>query len=100
MSDKTPLLPDDIFAEMKRLGDREYAEVGVPMMLVAEDLSSGTVPAAGGKDDAELARAFEDAVAQVAAKKGKLEAGDFASILELLSDRSFLDRPFSELAES
>ncbi|MCC0062998.1 MAG: hypothetical protein H6895_02780 [Defluviimonas sp.] len=95
----TPLLPDDLSAEMDRLGNRPYAEIGVPMYLVLEDLT-GTMPQplrqAG---DPELAAAFTKAAEQVAAAKGTLEAGDIARIIEVLADRSFLSRPFSDLSD-
>lgn len=98
MTTKTPIIPEDMFAEMKRLGSRNYAEVGVPMLLVAEDLSTDMKrPVSDG--DHQIAEAFEEAVTKVKAEKGALKAEDFASIIELIADRTFLDEPFSSIGE-
>lgn len=93
------LLPDDLSAEMERLGNRPYAEIGVPMYVVLEDLT-GAAPVATGEDgDPALAAAFAEAARRVEAEKGTLEAADIARIIEVLADRTFLDRPFSELSD-
>lgn len=99
MTDKTRILPDDIFAEMARLGSRTYSEIGVPMLLVAEDLSGAEGPGSG-QGDPEIAAAFDAAYAQVLEKKGEVKAEDFASIIELIADRTFIDRPFSDVGEA
>lgn len=98
MSANDPL-PDDLSAEMTRLGARKYSEIGVPMYLVLEDLTGSTAETEGAYGEPELAAAFTRAVDRIMAEKGTLEVADIARIIELLADRTFLDRPFTELSD-
>ena len=97
------MLIDDAYldafeADMVRLSRRTYAEVGVPMYLVPEDLT-GTHPAPPPDPEGEaLARAFEAVVAALAVRNGPLSSTDLAQVLEVLADRHFLDVPFSSLS--
>ena len=95
----TNLLPDDLPTEMERLGNRPYAEIGVPMYLVLEDLADAAPKEPAQAGDPNLAAAFTRATERIIAEKGALEAADIARIIEVLADRSFLDRPFSELSD-
>ncbi len=83
----------ELMQEMQRLGARPYAEIGVPMFLVPEDLTAPPeaedAPWRVSRLGAEMARA----VAAVTAAKGALLAADIASIVEYLADRLFDDEP-------
>lgn len=80
-----------LLADMKRLDERPYAEVGVPMFLVAEDLRGGPLPAV---DDAT---AWPD-IAETFARMGAVldehqpDAGPkvVARLIEVLADRHLL----------
>lgn len=83
--------------DMARLSRRIYAEVGVPMFLVPEDLT-GTAPApADDPDGAALADEFAAVCAALAVRNGPLTTRDIAHVMEVLADRHFLDVPFSSL---
>lgn len=98
------MLIDDVWLDafeddIVRLSRRPYAEVGVPMFLVPEDLTGATgsaAPDAGGED---LAALFEAVVAALTARNGPLSSSDIAQVIEVLADRHFLDVPFSSLTE-
>ncbi|PRY19529.1 hypothetical protein CLV78_12118 [Aliiruegeria haliotis] len=92
-------LPDDLSAEMDRLGRRKYAEIGVPMYLVLEDLTGNPAEKGSHDGDTQLAVAFSEAISRVEAEKGDIEVADIARVIEVLADRTFLDRPFSELSD-
>lgn len=89
---------DAFEADIVRLSRRTYAEVGVPMYLVPEDLT-GASPAAAGEGDGALAQEFEAVVAALEARNGPLSSSDIAHVLEVLADRHFLDVPFSSLSD-
>jgi len=96
MSDLAPALSqafiDRLLADMERLGSRPYAEIGVPMFLVAEDLTGAAQdrtnadPVAG----AQLAALFAQAATALRHRKGELTAGDIARLVEVIADRHFL----------
>lgn len=98
----TPILPDNLIEEMKRLGSRNYPVIGVPMYLLPEDLTVEAVPkgdaAPASPESAALGVAFREAARRIEAQKGSIDAKDIAGIIELLADRTFIDRPFSELS--
>lgn len=96
---RTPALPDDLLAEMDRLGQRPYSQIGVPMYLVVEDLT-GTCATPGADGDPALAEAFRASIARVIAERGDVQPADIARVIEVLADRTFLDRPFSELTDT
>lgn len=83
---------DSLLAEMARLSERDYPEIGVPMVLVTEDLTS----APGGRplhDDGLsglLARALSDCADMLRARKPDLAAEDLAGLIEVLADRCIL----------
>ncbi|UPH72236.1 hypothetical protein LGT41_0005315 [Abyssibius alkaniclasticus] len=84
--------------DIVRLSRRTYAEAGVPMYLVPEDLT-GAAPAATPDPDGEAMAALFTAVTQaLEARNGPLSTSDIAHVLEVLADRHFLSHPFSELA--
>lgn len=84
---------------MVRLSRRTYAEAGVAMYLVPEDLTTDAPPAPASGQDAKLAQLFEDVSAALEARNGPLSARDIAHILEVLADRHFLDTPMSQLSQ-
>ena len=85
--------------DIVRLSRRTYAEAGVPMYLVPEDLTGATPPAEPDAEGAAMASLFEAVTEALAARNGPLSTSDIAHVLEVLADRHFLDRPFSELSE-
>ncbi|MEO8244018.1 MAG: hypothetical protein ABI832_17070 [bacterium] len=90
---------DQFETDMVRLSRRAYAEVGVPMYLVPEDLT-GTNPAPPPDPAFQaLAQEFEAVTAALAARNGPLSSTDLAQVLEVLADRNFLDVPFSSLSD-
>lgn len=95
---------DQLFADMKRLGERVYPEEGIPMFLVAEDMSGSPVDTAdvSSPSGVLLASAFAQIISGLRRRKPDLDAGDIASAVELLADRYFLAfavPPFSQIAE-
>ena len=84
--------------DIVRLSRRKYAEVGVPMFLVPEDLTRPDPPASTEEGSA-LAIEFEAMIAALTARSGPLTGNDLAHVLEVLADRHFLDVPFSSLSE-
>ena len=90
----------DAFEEdIVRLSRRIYAEVGVPMFLIPEDLTGGSILATADPAAEALAALFEAVVAALVARNGPLSTSDIAQVIEVLADRHFLDQPFSSLAE-
>ena len=94
----------DVFEDdIARLSRRRYAEVGVPMFLIPEDLSRPTAaPGAPGvaadPQGADLADAFASICAALARRNGPLTTRDLGHVMEVLADRRFLDVPFSSLS--
>jgi len=94
---------DDAFldafeADIVRLSRRTYAEAGVAMYLVPEDLTRRTPappPTAAGQ---ALHDHFIAICAALEARNGPLASSDIAHVLEVLADRHFLDQPFSSLS--
>ena len=84
--------------DIVRLSRRVYAEVGVPMFLVPEDLTGTAGVATPDPAGEELAVLFEAIVAALTARNGPLTSSDIAHVIEVLADRHFLDVPFSSLA--
>lgn len=89
---------DAFEADMVRLSRRIYAEVGVPMYLVPEDLTDSGPASAPAPSP--LAEEFEAVLAALERRNGPLVISDIAQVLEVLADRHFLDVPFSSLAEA
>jgi hypothetical protein len=90
-----PPLPDEEvdarLAEMERLGARDYKEIGVPMFLVAEDLSEGAAsrPAADGSGRL-LAMLLAEGIEALRRRRPELGAEDIAQLIEHIADRHFL----------
>ena len=94
---------DDAFldafeADIVRLSRRTYAQAGVPMYLVPEDLTGARQPAATKPQGQLLHDSFTAICAALAARNGPLSTRDIAHVLEVLADRHFLDQPFSALS--
>ena len=90
---------DAIEDDMVRLSRRVYAETGVPMFLVPEDLRATAVPVDIDPKGDALATQFEAILAALESRNGPLSTSDIAHVIEVLADRYFLDRPFSSLGE-
>jgi hypothetical protein len=78
-------------ADMERLGSRDYKEIGVPMFLVAEDLTGG--PPHKSPDDGSgriLAMLLAEGAAALRSRRPDLSADDIARLIEALADRHFL----------
>ena len=91
---------DGFEEDIVRLSRRIYAEVGVPMFLIPEDLTGGAGVIVVDPAGEELAALFEAVVAALVARNGPLSTSDIAQVIEVLADRHFLDQPFSSLAEN
>lgn len=97
-------LADAMLADIERLTSRDYAEIGVPMFLVAEDLTAEGAQIAAPPDhrNALLASALEEILAAIAASKSELDSVDISRAIELLADRYMLAMAapeFSRIAE-
>ena len=90
-----PPLPEEEvdlrLADMERLGRRDYAEIGVPMFLVAEDLT-GQAPARRADDGSGriLAMLLAEAAEALGRRVPELGPKDIARLIEALADRHFL----------
>ena len=90
-----PPLPEEEvdarLAEMERLGERDYKEIGVPMFLVAEDLTEGARPRAAGDGSGRiLAMLLAEGAEALRTRRPDLDADDIALLIEALADRHFL----------
>jgi hypothetical protein len=86
---------DERLAHMDRLGSRPYAEIGVPMFLVAEDLTAGASADArpGRADDGTgrvLAMLLAEGAEAMRRRLPELTPKDLARLVESLADRYFL----------
>jgi hypothetical protein len=78
-------------AEMERLGGRDYKEIGVPMFLVAEDLTGRADGRGQGEESGRiLAMLLAESAAALRARRPDLSADDIARLIEALADRHFL----------
>jgi hypothetical protein len=90
-----PPLPEEEvdarLADMDRLGNRDYKEIGVPMFLVAEDLT-GQAPrhVPGDGSGRILAMLLAEGAAALRQRRPDLSADDIARLIESLADRHFL----------
>lgn len=82
-------LIDILVAETERLETTKYAEVGVPMFLIGEDLT-GAAAAYGGEPTDDLGAHFAQLAGALALRKPELDLDDVAKLLEVLADRYFL----------
>lgn len=89
---------DAFEADIVRLSRRTYAQAGVPMYLVPEDLTGNTPPAAPSAEGQAMHDLFTAICAALVERNGPLSTGDIAHILEVLADRHFVDQPFSTLS--
>lgn len=90
-----PPLPEDEIdvrlAHMDRLGQRPYAEIGVPMFLVAEDLTEGARlrPPDDGSGRV-LALLLAEGAEALRRRVPDLTPKDVSRLVESLADRYFL----------
>ena len=100
-----PPIPDEMvdarLADMDRLGRRDYAEIGVPMFLVAEDLTPGAParPLADGSGRL-LAMLLAEGADALRRRKPDLGARDIARLIEALADRHFMSFATPAFSES
>lgn len=96
------LIDDDFLdafeADIVRLSRRTYAQEGVPMYLVPEDLTGQSPAAAPTPDGQILHDRFTLICAALEGRNGPLSSADIAHVLEVLADRHFLDQPFTGLS--
>ena len=80
---------DDVVGAIRELTSRDYAEIGVPMILVAEDLTQGAVVHDGpaSAENEELAESFRRVWQALEALKPDLTSLDVSHAIELLADR-------------
>lgn len=92
---------DEVLADIERLTSRDYAEIGVPMFLIAEDLSAGapkSVPPTSPHRSALLRAAFDQVWAAIAARKPELDSVDISRAIEVVADRYILAIPAGEFS--
>ena len=89
---------DAFEADIVRLSRRDYAQEGVAMYLVPEDLTQTGPPPPATADGQQLHDHFTAICTALEARNGPLASQDIAHILEVLADRHFLDQPFSSLS--
>ena len=99
-----PLAEDAIdgrLADMDRLGARDYTEIGVPMFLIAEDLTPGaaTRPMVDGSGRL-LALLLAEGAETMRRRKPDLGAADIARLVESLADRHFMSFATPSFSES
>lgn len=93
---------DEVMADIERLTSRDYAEIGVPMFLIAEDLSADAkadVPPVSPHRSAILAAAFDQVWQAVMQRKPELDAVDISRALEVVADRYVLSYPTVEFSK-
>ncbi len=104
-----PPVPDDELderlAHMERLGRRPYAEIGVPMFLVAEDLTRDPATGAAPRhaDDGSgrvLALLLAEGADALRRRLPELTPKDVARLVESLADRYFLSLATPAFSES
>ena len=105
MSEHTPEITEafieEVMADIERLTSRDYAEIGVPMFLIAEDLSAGaprSVPPQSPHRSALLRAAFDQVWAAIAARKPELDSVDISHAIEVVADRYILAIPAGEFS--
>ena len=105
MNARTPAdtVADELIADMERLGRRPYAEVGVPMFLVAEDRRTSTPPAVDAATQwRDVAKLFADRAEVLIARKPDLGVSDVARLVEVFADRYLIASavpPFSMISD-
>jgi hypothetical protein len=88
---------DQFEDDIVRLSRRDYSVTGVPMFIVPEDLTGGGGAVAPDPSGERIGALFQAVVAALTARNGPLNGQDISHVLEVLADRHFLDRPFSEV---
>lgn len=91
----------EVMADIERLTSRDYAEIGVPMFLIAEDLSAAGSPAVQPQSphrSALLRAAFDQVWAAIRARKPELDSVDISRAIEVVADRYILAIPAGEFS--
>lgn len=80
---------DDVVAAIQELKSRNYAEIGVPMILIAEDLTKDPAEQDGvsSPENEKLAESFSRVWQAMNAHNSNLTAWDVSHAIELLADR-------------
>ena len=77
--------------DMHPLRPGNYQELGVPMFLVAEDLTGGARPRPAGDGSGRiLAMLLAEGAQALRTRRPDLDADDIARLIEALADRHFL----------
>ena len=94
---------DTLTADMARLGERPYFEVGVPMFLIAQDLTTRQMPRATTRTAGELAERLGELAATLSDHCPNPETVDVARLMEVFADRHLLEidgQNFTRISDS
>ena len=93
---------NSLATDMARLSARPYSEVGVPMFVIAQDITTTKTRPANGANTGELAERFAELAATLVATTPQPNVADVARLVEVLADRHLLglDGPcFTRIAD-
>lgn len=79
-----------LLAEMAALAARDYPEIGVPALLIGEDLTAAGDASIGTPRDRAMAATLARMAETLASRGVDLGADDIVQLMELLADRHFL----------
>lgn len=82
---------DTLAADMARLGERPYPEVGVPMFVIAQDLSRPDAPRASTATSIKLADRFAELADMLIAHNADPSVAQMARLVEVLADEHLLE---------
>jgi hypothetical protein len=93
---------DDVIGDIAKLTARDYAEIGVPMILIAEDLSTSAaaIEAAATAENEALASNFNKVWQALNAKNPNPTSRDVSHAIELLADRHMLSLAATSVAKA
>lgn len=81
---------DTLAADMARLGMRPYSQVGVPMFVIAQDLTPNAMPRPEIAVTRDLAQRFADLAATLISVDPDPGFAQVARLVEVLADRHLL----------
>lgn len=82
---------DTLATDMARLGARPYSEVGVPMFIIAQDLTDTEAPRAAITPAGDLADRFAELAMAFTSLNPDPGVADVARLIEVLADRHLLE---------
>lgn len=80
----------NLLERMARLGERPYSEVGVPMLLMAEDYARPPGDGPLGEGEPALAERLTQMAAALSEQRAGHDEADAARVLEVLADETLL----------